>query len=60
MHATHRTDGHLVRDRVRPPDTRRRPHLTGLAAAMSAPAPAGGAPDRRLMAGTMSARCWIG
>ena len=48
MHATHRTDGHLVRDRVRPPDTRRRPHLTGLAAAMPAPAPARGAPERRL------------
>ena len=48
MHATHRTDGHLVRDRVRPPDTRRRPHLTGLAAAMPAPVPARGAPERRL------------
>ncbi|MGO9784159.1 MAG: AAA family ATPase [Streptosporangiaceae bacterium] len=47
MHATHRTDGHLVRDRVRPPDTRRRPRLTGLAT-MPPPAPAGGPPERGL------------
>jgi len=48
MHATHRTDGYLARDRVRPPDTRRRPHLTGLAATMPPPAPSGAAPERRL------------